>query len=110
MLHLDIASAENVGRRVRWVREYNDLTGIQFSKILGLPSSANVSNWEVGRQRLSIEGALLINHHFNTTLDFLYLGRLDGLPSAMKVALADNPIELLESADSIKESNDKPVK
>ncbi len=110
MLHLDVASAENVGKRVRWVRQYNNLTQIQFSKILGLPTSANLSNWEVGRQRLSIEGALLINQNFGTTLDFLYLGRLSSLSSDMKEALADNPIAPMDAADSINESKDKPVK
>lgn len=113
MLNVEIASAENVGKRVRWVREYNKLTQIQFSKILGHETSANLSNWEVGRQRLSIEGALLINQNFGTTLDFLYLGRVRGLESDMVAYLADHPVEsiaLPEVADSTRKSKDKPVK
>lgn len=102
MLHLDIASAENVGKRVKFVRKLNKLSQVTFSKILGLPSSANVSNWENGHQRLSIEGALLINHHFGTTLDFLYLGRVKGLDMELVEALAEEPSVLLESIDSTK--------
>lgn len=110
MLHLEIASAESVGKRVRWVRKYNNLSQTQFASILGLSRSANLSNWENGHQRLSLEGALAINHHFGTTLDFLYLARLTGLPGEMLDALSENPIDPSPSADSTKKSSDKPVK
>lgn len=110
MFGSDIDSAKNVGKRVRWVREFHGLKQIEFSRILGLPKPANLSNWENGHQRLSIDGALAINRHFGITLDFLYLNRLEGLSPDMIKSYSSLASEPLESADLTSESSGKPVK
>lgn len=78
----DVASAANVGRRVYWLRSYLGLNQTEFAASIGVAQS-NLSNWETGRQRLSINEALKISGIYNVPLDFLYLDRRRTLDSDM---------------------------
>lgn len=95
----ETASAESVARRLVWIREYFGLNQKEFSASIGvLPSQLN--NWEKGRHRLSLEGALKINAVYGTTLDFIYLDRRDDLPLAMLKALTTLPLDNNSSTSS----------
>ncbi len=50
------------------------------------------SQWESGNHRLSLSGALAIGAKYGVSLDWLYLGRLDTLPSNLRSALASSPL------------------
>lgn len=100
---------ENIAARLKWLRGYVGLTQSEFAESLGV-TLTNYNNWERGRQRMSIDGALKVNQTYGTTLDFLYLGRREGLSSDM----ARDFVESLSGkgdGDAIdtSKSNDKPV-
>lgn len=87
MANTENASVENVAKRLVWLRNFLGLSQRDFASAIGvLPSQLN--NWEKGRHRLSLEGALKINEIFGTTLDFIYLDRRNSLPHDMVVALS----------------------
>lgn len=75
----EVYSKENVAKRLKWLRENTGLTQGKFAKSIGV-SNTQYNNWETGRQRLSLEGALSINRVYGTTLDFLFLARRGDLP------------------------------
>lgn len=87
MTNIENASVENVAKRLVWLRNFLGLSQRDFASAIDvLPSQLN--NWEKGRHRLSLEGALKINEIFGTTLDFIYLDRRNSLPHDMVVALS----------------------
>lgn len=87
MTKIENASVENVAKRLVWLRNFLGLSQRDFASAIDvLPSQLN--NWEKGRHRLSLEGALKINEIFGTTLDFIYLDRRNSLPHEMVVALS----------------------
>lgn len=49
--------------------------------------------WESGRQRIGVDSALLLVRKFNISLDWIYCGEIDGLPTKLSRA-----IEALEAA------------
>lgn len=86
----EIASKENVAKRLIWLREYFNLSQKEFAETIGV-QSAQLNNWERARHRLSLEGALKINDVYGTTLDFLFLDRRETLPADMARSLASSP-------------------
>lgn len=106
-----VYSKENVGRRVRWVREYFNVDSqVKFARILGLPRSSNVSNWETGHSMLTRDASIAINQLYGISLDFLFLGKLDGMSAEMVASYTEFLNAPLDVANSTNESNDKPVK
>lgn len=106
-----VYSKENVGKRVRWVREYFKIDSqVKFAKILGLSRSSNVNNWETGYSMLTRDAAITISQLYGITLDFLFLGKLDGMSADMVTSYTDFLNAPLDVANSTNESNDKPVK
>jgi transcriptional regulator with XRE-family HTH domain len=103
-MDIEIASKENVAKRLKWLRDFYDLSQVDFSKNIGVLVS-QYNNWERGRQRLSLEGALKINAVYGTTLDFLFLGRRELLSQEMLNDLASSDLEATSSS-----SSDKPIK
>lgn len=89
MTNIEVASAENVAKRLIWVREFIGLSQKEFAASIGV-QPALMNNWERGRHRLSLEGALKINAVYGTTLDFLYLNRRSSLPVEMAKALSSS--------------------
>lgn len=86
-------SAKRVGERVYWLREvYLEMTQIQFAESIGA-SEASVSQWENGRQRLSLPAALAIHEVYGPDPNFLYLNRRDGLPHRIAKALAASGLD-----------------
>ncbi|GJM01935.1 MAG: hypothetical protein DHS20C08_04360 [Rhodomicrobium sp.] len=81
-------SKENIAKRLKWLRSHSGLSQSEFSDSLGI-SVTNYNNWERGRQRMSLDGALQVNRVYGTTLDFLYLGRLESLSTSMARSFAE---------------------
>ena len=67
-----------VGERVRLLRESLGLTPTEFASKANLPRPG-VSNWESGRQRPGFKDAKSICDVYGVTLDWLFLGRIEGL-------------------------------
>ncbi|SFN59822.1 Helix-turn-helix [Cohaesibacter marisflavi] len=93
MKNTNPSSQENVGERLLWLIEiYLETTQTEFAKSIG-EKKATINNWIKGPQRLSLQGALKINALYGTSLDFLFLGRVDTLPQKMATAWMSRPLE-----------------
>lgn len=68
----------DIGRRLEWLRDHHGMTIQQFAEVIGVKYE-RYYNWESGRSRLSLNGAMQICEQFPVTLDFLYLGRSNTL-------------------------------
>lgn len=97
-------SEVEIAKRLIQIRKFTGLNQTRFAESIGVPTT-NYNNWEKGRQRIPLDGAFLINRKWGTTLDFLYLGRLDTLPFEMREAFSLS----VDSTDTIT-SNDNPEK
>ncbi len=64
----------DIAARLRWHRAHEGLNQSDYAAAAGL-KRAQLSNWESGQYRLSLDGALALNARFGLSLDFLYLGR-----------------------------------
>jgi len=75
----DTAPYPDVAERVRWHREFTGLNQANYAETIGAKRS-QLSNWELGLKRPSIDVALSMNDRYGLTLDFLYLGDDSRLP------------------------------
>lgn len=74
----------DIGLRLKWHR---GLLGVdQAAFVAPLPSVKRTaySNWEAGSTRLSLTGALEIRETYGLSLDFMYEGMADTLPSSLR--------------------------
>jgi len=62
------------GKRIRSLRKKNGLTQEEFADQLGIALNT-VSRIEIGQRGISVDLAIELVVRFNTTLDFIYLGR-----------------------------------
>jgi len=62
------------GKRIRSLRKKNGLTQEEFAEQLGIALNT-VSRIEIGQRGISVDLAIELVVRFNTTLDFIYLGR-----------------------------------
>lgn len=99
----DVAYKTNVGRRLALLREFQGLSQGDFAASINA-SPSQLSNWEKGRQRLSLEGAMRVNKVYGTSLDFLFLDRRSELSASFASFLS----ERLSDSDT-NQSSDKPV-
>lgn len=79
-------NAINVSKRLKSLREALGLSQSNFAKACGLRVQ-QLSDWESGRMRLSLEGSILIYNVYNVGPDYLFLGRKDGLPYKLGLVL-----------------------
>ncbi|WP_156453365.1 helix-turn-helix transcriptional regulator [Polycladidibacter hongkongensis] len=92
MTNSDEFSHESVANRLIWLRKFLELNQKEFAHSIGvLPTQQN--NWETAKQRLSLQGAIKINATYGTSLDFLFLGRVDTLPQNMRKAWISRPAD-----------------
>lgn len=78
--------AQDVGRRLRQVREILNVSQVEFAKTAGL-LHARYHNYEAGYRLLTLRAAFLLCAKYNLTLDFLFLGDPSGLKWNMVEAL-----------------------
>lgn len=62
------------GKRIRKLRKQNGLTQEQLADLLGVALNT-ISRIEVGSRGLSIDLAIELAVHFDTTLDYIFMGR-----------------------------------
>jgi len=91
-----IAPMENapygdIAARIRWHRAFEGLNQTEYATKAGIKRS-QLSNWETGQQRVSVDGALLLRDTYGLSLDFIYAGNVDALPMNLRQALRDNPL------------------
>ena len=62
------------GKRIRKLRKQNGLTQEQLADLLGVALNT-ISRIEVGSRGISIDLAIELAVHFDTTLDYILMGR-----------------------------------
>lgn len=80
-----------IAARIVWHRTLEGMTQQQYADNAGLKRN-QLSNWESGEQRVSIDGALQLRRAYGLSLDFIYEGIEDALPMTLRAALRDNPL------------------
>lgn len=73
------------GRRLKWLRQHFGLSQGQFAEAIGAQQS-RYSHWETGKIRIPVENALRLVAVYSVNLDFLYMGKVDALPSHLRSA------------------------
>lgn len=82
----------DIAARIKWHRSLEGLSQEDYAHAAGVKRS-QLSNWESGAQRVSIDGAILLRKTYGLSLDFIYEGISDTLPMSLRVALRDNPLD-----------------
>ena len=81
---------EDIAWRIRWHRQLLELDQASYAQRAGL-KRAQLSNWESGDYRLSLDGALALRETYGLSLDFMYAGIDDALPMTLRNAWRDKP-------------------
>lgn len=80
----------DIARRIKWHRGLLGIEQDEYARRAGLKRS-QLSNWESGAGRVSIDGALALRRTYGLSLDFIYEGIDDALPMTLRSALMDSP-------------------
>lgn len=80
----------DIAERIRWHRHLEGVEQLEYAEKAGLKRS-QLSNWESGNTRLSLDGALLLRKTYGLSLDFMYAGIADALPMTLRSAWLDRP-------------------
>ncbi len=72
-------SPQAIGARIRHIRRAFGLTQKQTGEICGTGHST-IGNWEQGTQKPTISQAQLLGEQLGLTLDYIFLGRIGGVP------------------------------
>lgn len=80
----------DIAERIRWHRALEGMDQRDYAEKAGL-KRAQLSNWESGNTRLSIDGALALRRTYGLSLDFMYEGIADALPMTLRSAWMDRP-------------------
>lgn len=86
----DTAPFRDIAERLLAAQESLGVTAKSFAEGAGL-SKTQMSNWQTGQVRISLEGALALRETYGLSLDFIYFGNLDALPYRLAKELASNP-------------------
>jgi len=86
----DDAPFHDIAQRIQWHRSLEGLTQAAYAAKAGI-KRAQLSNWESGQQRVSIDGALALRHTYGLSLDFIYEGIDDALSMTLRAAWRDRP-------------------
>lgn len=80
----------HIAARIKWHRALLGLNQTEYAKRAGIKRS-QLSNWETGLQRVSIDGAMDLRRTYGLSLDFIYEGIDDALPMTLRNALLESP-------------------
>lgn len=81
---------EDIAARIKWHRELEGLNQQGYADAAGIKRS-QLSNWESGMQRISIDGARCLRRTFGLSLDFIYEGIDDTLSMTLRKAWRESP-------------------
>ncbi|MCV6576292.1 MAG: helix-turn-helix domain-containing protein [Cohaesibacter sp.] len=91
----------DIALRLRAARAYFDMSQKEFAEAADVQQKS-YNQWESGDFRASIQGAIKLRERYGISLDFIYVGNMDALPTKMSNALTSI---LRESASN--KSNDR---
>lgn len=80
-----------IGNRIRAGREALGYNQKQFADRAGFNNS-QVSNWESGLHRPSLDSCITLRETFGLSIDFIIFGILDALPHKIAKAVESNPL------------------
>lgn len=104
MSTIELASAENIAKRLNWFIKFLGLKQNKFAKSIDvLPSQLN--NWLRARDPISSNGAIKISYIYGLSLDFILLGRLNALTPEMRESFIEFEEEHANSKDLDLESS-----
>ena len=89
-MNLDKKPFGAIAARIKWHRNLMGLEQIDYAEKAGLKRS-QLSNWESGNTRLSLDGGLCLRKTYGLSLDFMFEGIEDALPMTLRSAWADRP-------------------
>jgi len=78
----------DIAARLRWHRALEGLEQKEYAEKAGLKRS-QLSNWESGDYRLSLDGARSLRRTYGLSLDFMFEGIDDALPMTLRAAWRD---------------------
>ena len=78
----------DIAERLRWHRALEGVDQKTYAEKAGL-KRAQLSNWESGDYRLSLDGARALRKTYGLSLDFIYEGIDDALPMTLRMAWRD---------------------
>lgn len=87
-MKLDDRPFGDIAERLRWHRTLEGLEQRDYAARAGLKRS-QLSNWESGDYRLSLDGARSLRQTYGLSLDFLFEGIDDALPMTLRAAWRD---------------------
>jgi DNA-binding XRE family transcriptional regulator len=80
----------DIAERIRWHRTLLGMEQKEYAEKAGLQRS-QLSNWETGATRLSLNGARALRITYGLSLDFMYEGIDDALSMTLRNAWRDRP-------------------
>lgn len=83
---MSTTTTKDVAERLVLTRHALGLIQAEFARRIGVTPQA-LNNYERGVSRLSIDAAGRINQTFGVTSDWLFHGRMQGLPGEIQVAI-----------------------
>lgn len=81
----------DIAARIKWHRSLEGLNQQGYADRAKIKRS-QLSNWETGQQRISVDGALALRDTYGLSLDFIYAGIDDTLPMSLRQALRERPL------------------
>lgn len=91
MVDMEKAPFADIALRIKWHRNLEGLNQAAYSERANIKRS-QLSNWETGMQRVSIDGAIELRRTYGLSLDWIYEGIEDALPMTLRAALRDSPL------------------
>lgn len=84
-------STEEIGKRLKWTREALGYSQAAISREISTdPNFPQVwNNWERGRDRISVDNALILCQKFRLSLDWIYRGDDGLLPAKLVRGIED---------------------
>ncbi|MFT4962512.1 MAG: transcriptional regulator with XRE-family HTH domain [Paracoccaceae bacterium] len=81
---------KEIGSRIHAARLALELSQTDFAKRAKF-SKSQVSNWEGGAHRPSLDACITMRETYGLSIDFIIFGNLDALPHKIAKALESNP-------------------
>jgi transcriptional regulator with XRE-family HTH domain len=76
-----------IGQRLQALRQlYGIKTQGEMARLCGV-TNGNYSEFESGNRRVSLDVALRLAEVFDVSLDWIYLGRIGGMPYSLAIKL-----------------------
>jgi DNA-binding XRE family transcriptional regulator len=80
----------DIAERIRWHRALLDVNQSEYAAKAGLKRT-QLSNWETGYKRISLDAARALRKTYGLSLDFIFEGIPDALPMTLMNAWRDKP-------------------